>query len=122
MKQIFFSILLLVISCSACSKPTENSNGSSSAKVEATVNHQRSEAAIGGEVDPTGFILTDIRWNSLEPSYQYNRVYAAGLLDSSYLNKRVSLSGSLDSIVCMGVERGRRVFPLIKVQQIIILN
>jgi len=120
MKHIFFSTLLLTISLSACTKPTEIKDNI--VTVEATVDYQRSETATGGEVDPTGFILKNVHWNSNEPPYPYYRVYVGGIVDSSYLNRLVKISGSLDSIVCMGVERGKRVFPFISAQQITTLN
>ena len=53
MKQAIFFTVLLAISCLSCSQPTENTHYS--ATVEATVNYQAPEMAIGGEVDPTGF-------------------------------------------------------------------
>jgi hypothetical protein len=120
MKQVYVLIATTAAFLLSCSKPTEvQSDG---AKLDATVGYFLSEVAVGGELDPSGFTLVDRRWYSDEPSYSYHRVYAAGMIDSSYLQKRVSIAGRVDTIIASGVERGTRHFPLIRVDKLTVLD
>ena len=111
----FFSLLL------SCSKPLEikDDNVSIEGKVEY---YSEKSYAIGGETDPSGFILSDYQWKTKEPGFDYYRIYVANDIDSSYLNKRVHIIGKLEILEAGGVETRKREFPEIKINQIEIIN
>lgn len=126
MGQTILSIFAIVIGFSACSKPTEtisrNEPISKTATLEGTISYFQTEPAMGGETDPSGFFLTNPRWYSGEPAYKYYRVYVSGQINSILLQRRVRVTGTVDTIKFMGVERGEVLFPNIVIQQITILN
>lgn len=68
---------------------------------------------LGGECDPSSFILTNYKWFSGEPDYPHSRIYISGKADSSYLFKEVEIKGELSTITGGGVESGLRTFPLV---------
>jgi len=118
-KRTIFSTAILAIFLGSCSKPTE---GQINAALDATVGYFSEEAAIGGEVDPTGFVLTDPNWHFGKPTYSYYRIYVTGNIDSSFLNRRISITGTVNKLTIKGVERGTRYFASVTAERMLILN
>ncbi len=85
------------------------------ARMEGTIVFYQAGPAIGGECDPSGYILQDFRWITGEPSYRYARVYLKDGQSPSFAAQRVCIGGTLDSIMAGGVETPRRKFPLVHV-------
>jgi len=68
---------------------------------------------IGGESDPSGFILSDYSWIYGEPQFSYYRIYVDGKIDSTYLNNVIEIGGQLETISAGGIETPLRKFPFI---------
>ena len=76
---------------------------------------------IGGEGDPTGFILSNYQWLNNEPHFKYYRVYIDSNIDSTYLLKKVKIWGRIDTLHAGGIETPLRKFPIIKSDSTIII-
>jgi hypothetical protein len=120
MKQIPMYFGIVIIFLFSCSNPTEIQHNN--ARLEGTVVYFVEEMAIGGEVDPSGFILTDPKWNFGEPSYAYRRIYLTGLINPAYIQRHVSVEGEVDTLIIRGVERGIRYFPVVEVSIVKIID
>ena len=72
---------------------------------------------IGGECDPSGFVVTDITWYHGEPDSYFSRVYLGGIIDSTYLGETVEIYGAMDAIHAGGVETPPRQFPFVIAQK-----
>lgn len=121
MKKFLLCILMfasLKLGCS--SSPIEIKNPSPS--VEGIVNFVPPTMAIGGEADPSGFILTNYHWISGQPAFPYSRIYIDGQVASSYLEKRVRVTGKVETITAGGVETPKRTFIKIQSEQIKIID
>ena len=115
MKSKLFSLFLL-LSVSGCTKPTDsNAQG---AIVEGTLSYFEAPPAIGGETDPSGYVILNQKWVSGEPNYTYARVYVSNGALGLYQSKQVRITGTLDSVFAGGVETPRRQFPLVKATSI----
>ena len=120
MNKILLICLILGVIQVNCSDPTQSSGGNPC--VEGTVEYFAPRAAIGGEADPSGFILRDYRWISGQPAFSYSRIYASGALDSSYLQKRVQVTGKVERITAGGVETPKRTFLRMETERIQIIH
>ena len=89
-----------------------------SPSVVGVVNFVPPTMAIGGEADPSGFILTNYHWISGQPTFPYSKIYIDGQIDSSYLGKRVQVTGKVETITAGGVETPKRTFLKIQSEQI----
>jgi hypothetical protein len=96
--------------------------GASDGVVEGTVRYYPALAAIGGESDPSGFILISYVWVSEAPTYSHSRVYVKGAIDSSYLNLRVRVTGPVETLRAGGVETPLRYFPRVEAQKLEVLE
>jgi len=113
-------ITLLIIQVGCQQGPTSPYYGQ--AIVEGTVGYYPPTIAIGGEADPSGFILNEYRWVWNTSSTVPSRLYIEGIVDSSYLNVRVRLSGQLTTLSAGGVETRLRHFPFLHVQTLQIVQ
>ena len=121
MGKILLCILMFAgIKLGCSSNPIEIKNTSPS--VEGVVNFVPPTMAIGGEADPSGFILTNCRWISGQPAFPYSRIYIDGQINSSYLEKRVRVTGNVETITAGGVETPKRTFLKIQVEQIKVID
>ena len=116
MKTILLIFLIVASIQCGCSKATETNE--SGPTVEGIVGLHPPTMAIGGEADPPGYILRDYRWISGQPGFAYSRIYIEGPLDSSYLNKRVRVTGKIETISVGGVETSKRTFLRIMAERI----
>lgn len=117
MKKKLAPLIILSIFLVACAaKTTLHENGLT--VVEGKVGYYGPRMAIGAEADPSGFILLECRWLSGAPTFSYSRVYVKGAIDSSYLNKRVRITGALEKLSAGGVETPLRNFPMIEIRQL----
>ena len=105
---------LAVFSCKT--EPVEPIAGQ--VTLEGIVASYQAPPAIGGECDPSGYVLLTTRWVTGEPSYSYDRVYLENGQSASYVAQKVRVAGTLDSIFAGGVVTPRRKFPLIHVTRI----
>ncbi len=115
---IYFGIIILFLI--SCSHPTAIQTNN--ARLEGIVVYFIEEMAIGGEVDPSGFVLKDPKWNFGEPGYSYRRIYLTGSINSLYIQRRVSVEGVVDTLIISGVERGIRYFPIVEVSKLKIID
>ncbi|MDP1675407.1 MAG: hypothetical protein Q8L88_00980 [Bacteroidota bacterium] len=107
-----YFLFVFILFLTGCSNPAEqNSNQVVS---EGTVNYYIAPPAVGGETDPTGYIIANAKWLSGEPKYLHGRVYITDGELSAYVSKRVRVTGTIDSLTAGGVETPERKFPLIK--------
>jgi hypothetical protein len=117
MKYTLVAFTLFSASLISCQlAPTSVNNGLPA--VEGTVRYFPPTVAIGGEADPSGFILTDYQWINRAPSFEYSRLYIKDGVDSSFLGMRVRISGAVDTLSAGGVETALRLFPLIRVRRL----
>lgn len=91
------------------------------AVVEGKADYYPITAAIGGEADPAGFILSDAQWISGKPDASNSRIYLIGQVDSSYLQKRIQVTGAARTVSAGGVETPRRIFPEVQVERVKVL-
>ena len=124
MKVIHFAIVCCFILTSAnCKHGTEPSPQPSGVRVEGSVHYYIDSVLwIGGECDPSGFILSDYRWSRGEPSFPYYRVYLRDSTLAQYLTMNVLIEGKLDTIVAGGIETPLRRFPVVDAKSILIIR
>jgi len=115
MKPIFVSLFLL-LSAGGCNKPTEVNV--QQAILEGSLSYFQAPPAIGGETDPSGYIIANPKWISGEPNYAYARVYVSNGEPIVYQSEQVRVTGTIDSIFAGGIETPRRKFPLVKISSI----
>lgn len=99
-----------------------------------TVDFYQAGAAIGGETDPSGYILTGDHAGQVEASLKKtgkapetglrDRVYLrrAGKLDHDtlrmLLNNKIKVTGKLDVVSAGGVETPKRHFPVLDIREL----
>jgi hypothetical protein len=121
MNYSFVAFTLCSVALTSC-QLTPTTAGNERSIVEGTVGYFPPTVAIGGEADPSGFILTDCRWINGAPSFVRSRVYVNDGVDSSFLRMRVRVSGAWDTLSAGGVETAPRLFPLMKVQRLEVVH
>jgi len=120
LKQTIMVLASLLLARSGCDNPpTYPYYGL--ATVEGIVGYYPPTLAIGGEADPSGFILIEYHWVVNISSSGSARLYIQGAVDSSYMNTRVRLSGELTTITVGGFETQKRTFPLMHVHTLQII-
>jgi hypothetical protein len=122
MKKLVILIAFLLAGAIGCKNEQPTPVNNTVAVIEGTVAYFPPTAAIGGESDPFGFILTAYHWVNGAPSFSHSRVYLRGAIDSSYLNMRVRASGRVEVLSAGGVETPLRHFPSVEIQRLEILQ
>ncbi len=107
---------VLVLVFAGCIKPIEPQTNQSI--IEGTVEYYTAPPAIGGETDPSGYILADYDWIEGNPKFSNPRVYVTDGDMEPYISKRVRIAGSIDSLFAGGVTTPLRVFPQITILSI----
>ncbi|MDI6767663.1 MAG: META domain-containing protein [Bacteroidota bacterium] len=77
---------------------------------------------VGGEVEPSGFILDNFEWLYGEPSYRHNRVYVKDSILVPYLSRRVHVFGIIDTLFDYGIVIPLRQYPHVEVQSVRIID
>lgn len=116
-----FPILLFVsLAGASCSDVgTERNARLPEVSVEGTVRFYIDTLVwIGGECDPSGFILANYNWLKGEPAYPHTRIYLKDSTLALYQSKRVQIVGRLDTVYAGGVETPLRRFPLVVPKQV----
>lgn len=123
MKAIHLAFLICGLLTSSCKDGVGPSPQPLEIEVEGSVQYYTDTVAwIGGECDPSGFILSNYRWHRGEPPFIHYRVY---IKDSSlvpYISMNVLVQGTLDSIFAGGVETPRRKFPSVEAKNILVIR
>lgn len=122
MGKILLCILIFAGIQLGCTSNQLSETKTTNPSVEGVVNFAQPTMAIGGEVDPSGFFLTNFRWISGQPDFLYSRIYVEGQIDSSYLNKRVRVTGKTELITAGGVETPKRTFLKIQAEHIAVVD
>jgi hypothetical protein len=90
----------------------------------AVVKYFKGTMAIGGEGDPPGHVI-EIKEDRSSPKDEissYSRTYLKGRDFAPFLNKKVKVKGTRSSISVGGIETPKRVFPVIHVKSIEIVD
>lgn len=79
-------------------------------------------AWIGGEGEPSGFILDDFKWLEGEPTYHYSRVYVKDSTVAPYLRQRVQVFGIIDTLIVRGLVTPLRQYPHVEIKELKIID
>jgi hypothetical protein len=123
MKGIHLAFLICCLLSSSCKNGAGPSQQPLEVEVEGSVQYYTDTLVwIGGEGDPSGFILSNYRWHRGEPTFTHYRVYVKDSSLVPYISMNVLVQGTLDSIFAGGVETPRRKFPFVEAKNILVIR
>jgi len=116
-------LLCFLLTSSGCKNGTGPIQKPLDVQVEGTVRYYIDTVAwIGGEGDPSGFILSNYQWHKGEPPFNHYRVYVKDSSLAPYITMNVLIEGTLDTIFAGGVETPLRRFPLVEARTILVIR
>ena len=122
MKVIHLAFLICcLLSFSSCKDGAGPSQQPVEVEVEGSVKYYTDTLTwVGGECDPSGFILSNYRWHRGEPDFNHYRVYVKDSSLATYITMNVLIEGTLDTIFAGGVETPLRRFPFVEAKTILV--
>lgn len=123
MKVTYLAFLICFFASASCKHSTEPSQQPSEVQVEGSVHYYIDTLVwIGGECDPSGFILSNYRWHKGEPTFNHYRVYVKDSTLTPYLTMNVLIEGTLDTIFAGGLETPLRKFPFVEAKSVLVIR